>query len=159
MHNNASSSEKVHLLLSSHIKIHQHISLKLIWTVFSCKLCLICAYFSPDSDEMTFFNEEINITVCFLQTCRFSLRKTLLMDWSGVDYLWIIVMFLSAVWTLILTAPIHCRGSIVEQVMECYISPNLFWWKNKLLYILDGLRRSTFSANFHFWVNYFFKNG
>uniref|UniRef100_A0A671NI24 Glutamate receptor n=1 Tax=Sinocyclocheilus anshuiensis TaxID=1608454 RepID=A0A671NI24_9TELE len=30
------------------------------------------------------------------------------MDWSGVDYLWIIVMFLSAVWTLILTAPIHC---------------------------------------------------
>ncbi len=47
------------------------------------------------------------------------------MDWSGVDYLWIIVMFLSAVWTLILTAPIHCRGSIAEQVMECYISPNL----------------------------------
>ncbi len=47
------------------------------------------------------------------------------MDWSGVDYLWIIVMFLSAVWTLILTAPIHCRGSIGEQVMECYISPNL----------------------------------
>ncbi len=44
---------------------------------------------------------------------------------SGVDYLWIIVMFLSAVWTLILTAPIHCRGSICEQVMECYISPNL----------------------------------
>ncbi len=31
--------------------------------------------------------------------------------------LWIIVMFLSAVWTLILTAPIHCRGSIGEQVM------------------------------------------
>ncbi len=32
-------------------------------------------------------------------------------------------MFLSAVWTLILTAPIHCRG---EQVMQCYISQNLF---------------------------------
>ncbi len=47
------------------------------------------------------------------------------MDWSGVDYLWIIVMFLSAVWTLILTAPIHCRGSIAEQEMEYYISPNL----------------------------------
>ncbi len=39
------------------------------------------------------------------------------MDWSGVDYLWIIVMFLSAVWTLILTAPIHCRGFTGEQVM------------------------------------------
>ncbi len=33
---------------------------------------------------------------------------------------------LSAVWTLILTAPIHCRGSIGEQMMEYYISPNLF---------------------------------
>jgi len=37
--------------------------------------------------------------------------------WTGV--VWIIVMFLSAVWTLILTAPIHCRGSIAERgVME-----------------------------------------
>ncbi len=26
---------------------------------------------------------------------------------------------------LILPAPIHCRGSIVEQVKECYIYPNL----------------------------------
>ncbi len=40
-------------------------------------------------------------------------------DWSGVDYLWIIVMFLSALWTLILTA------SIAETVMEWHISPNL----------------------------------
>ncbi len=39
-------------------------------------------------------------------------------NWSGVDYLWIIVMFLSAVWTLILTAPIHCRASIVETLMQ-----------------------------------------
>ncbi len=36
-----------------------------------------------------------------------------------MDYLWVIVMFLSAVWTLILTAPIHCRGSIGEQVTYC----------------------------------------
>ncbi len=36
--------------------------------------------------------------------------------WSHVDFLWIIVMLLSAVWTLILMAPIHCRGSIGEQV-------------------------------------------
>ncbi len=41
---------------------------------------------------------------------------------------WIIVKFLSDVWTLILTAPIH--------------------W-NKLIYIGDDLRVSTFSANFH----------
>uniref|UniRef100_A0A8C1AJ33 MOB kinase activator 1Bb n=1 Tax=Cyprinus carpio carpio TaxID=630221 RepID=A0A8C1AJ33_CYPCA len=62
------------------------------------------------------------------------------MVWIGVDYFWIIVMFLSAVWTLILTAPIHCRGA--EQVMECYISPNMV---------------SKFLANFHFWVNFPFK--
>ncbi len=48
-----------------------------------------------------------------------------LMDWSGVDYLWIIVMFLSAVWTLILTAPIHYRASIGEILLQRHISPNL----------------------------------
>ncbi len=32
-------------------------------------------------------------------------------NWWSVDYLWIIVKFLSAVWSLILTAPIRCRGS------------------------------------------------
>ncbi|KAL1271939.1 hypothetical protein QQF64_030955 [Cirrhinus molitorella] len=42
-----------------------------------------------------------------------------------------------AVWTHILTAPIHYKGSIDEQVMQCYISPNL---KKKLIYILDNLR-------------------
>ncbi len=78
------------------------------------------------------------------------------MDWSGVDYLWIIVMFLSAVWTLILTAPIHCRGSIGEQVMECYFSK--FDKETILSYILDVWRVRAFSANFHFGVNYFFKN-
>ncbi len=30
------------------------------------------------------------------------------------------------------------------------------WWRNKLIYILDGLRMSTFLANVHFWVNYSF---
>ncbi len=39
-----------------------------------------------------------------------SIRPRLLMDWSGVDYLWIIVMFLSVVWTLILTAPIQLQS-------------------------------------------------
>ncbi len=78
-----------------------------------------------------------------------------IMWWTGV--VWIIVMFLSAIWTLTLTAPIHCRGSIVEQVMQCYISPNLFQWRNKFVRILNGLRVSTSSANFLFWLNYSFK--
>ncbi len=43
--------------------------------------------------------------------------------WTGV--VWIIVMCLSAVWTLILTAPIHCRASIAETLMQWHISTNL----------------------------------
>ncbi len=39
-------------------------------------------------------------------------------------------MFLSVVWTLILTAPIHSRGSVGEQVM-LYISRNLLQLKKQ----------------------------
>ncbi len=83
----------------------------------------------------------------------FFTSDVMLIDGSHVDYLWIIVMFLSAVWTLILTAPIHCRGSIGEQMMHWYFSPNVFRRRNKLIYILDGLRVSTFSAYLYFCVN------
>ncbi len=44
----------------------------------------------------------------FLQTA-FCFIRHYLMDWSCVDYLWIILMFLSAVWTHILTAPIQLQ--------------------------------------------------
>ncbi len=43
--------------------------------------------------------------------------------WTGV--VGIIVMFLSAVWTLILTAPIHYKASIAETLMQWHISTNL----------------------------------
>ncbi len=62
-----------------------------------------------------------------------SLHKTLIFT-TGVDFLWIIVRFLSAVWTLILTAPIHCRGSSLQ---ICY-------------------DKKTTSVHFHFRVNYSF---
>ncbi len=85
-------------------------------TVFACKQYLICAYFSPDSEKTTFslkkermdrglvyFDQKqwvevknVVLLIVFLQTCSF---------------LCIIVMFLLPVWTLILTAPIHCRAS------------------------------------------------
>ncbi len=64
--------------------------------------------------------------------------------WTGV--VWIIVMFLSAVWTLILTAPIHCRGSIAETFLQ-------IWWRNKLILIWDDLQVSTFTEVFSFLVN------
>ncbi len=74
------------------------------------------------------------------------------MYWSGVDY--------CDVLTLILTAPIHCRGSIddvCEQVMWCCIAKKKKVQMKKLIYILDGFRVSKFSANFQFGVNYSFK--
>ncbi len=47
-------------------------------------------------------------------------------------YLWIIVMFLSVVLTLILTAPIHCRGSIggICGLLWCFYQwfGLSFWW-------------------------------
>ncbi len=49
-----------------------------------------------------------------LQTHSFSLHKVL---FDGLDSCGLLVMLLSAVWTLVLTAPIHCRASIGEQVM------------------------------------------
>ncbi len=41
--------------------------------------------------------------------------QEILMDWSGVDHLWIIVMFLSAVWT-------HSVGTHSMQ--------RIYWWAN-----------------------------
>ncbi len=58
-----------------------------------------------------------------------------------------------AVWTLILTAPIHCRGSIGEQVIATFLH---IWWRNKLIYILDVLKVNTFFNKFYFLVNYSF---
>ncbi len=59
--------------------------------------------------------------------------------WTVV--VWINVMFLSAVWTLILTAPIHCRA---YDVMLHFSKSVLL---KKLIPILSGRRMSTFWAN------------
>ncbi len=67
------------------------------------------------------------------------------MDWSHVNWLWIFVIFLSAVSTLILTAPIHCRGSTGEQVIfqvNCFKSfsmkkqthPHLGWPEGEYIF-------------------------
>ncbi len=67
-----------------------------------------------------------------------------------MDYLWIIVMFLSAVWTLILTAPIHCRASIAETLMQRHISTNLM--KKQTHPNLEWTEGECISSTF--WVNY-----
>ncbi len=66
----------------------------------------------------------------------------------------IIVMFLSAVWTLILTAPIHCSGSIAEQVMKLQISPNLMKKQTHLRLVWP---EGEFFFYYNFWVNYSFR--
>ncbi len=78
------------------------------------------------------------------------------MDWSCVDCLWIIVMYLSAVWTLILTAPIHCIGSVSKYCNSQYILMKTQTRCVKLIHILDSLRVNTLLAHFHFYVDYFF---
>ncbi len=56
--------------------------------------------------------------------------------------LWIIVMFLSVVWTLILTAPIHLRWSIGEQVMLNFSNDFIYYyfkWRNMFFFSPDGV--------------------
>ncbi len=111
--------------------------------------------------ESSIHNIALLVNICCLKlkllndgfvSCKrsFSFNK---MDWSYLNFLWIIVMFLISCLD-IMTAPIHFRWYISEQV--CYISPNLFWWRNKIIYISDGLKLSKLWASFNFWVNYSF---
>ncbi len=79
----------------------------------------------------------------------FCFTRHYLMDWGCVDYLWIIVMFLSA----------HSDGTHSLQRIHWQTNDlKLNFYKSvlikkQLIYILDGLRASTFLANVHFWVN------
>ncbi len=102
---------------------------------------LLCVTWRPNSCPLK--NNEcmmpLNRGLVFRHKPQFKVKNILMMDffltntqllalhdvnwWTGV--VWIIVMFLSVVWTLILTAPIHRRASIGEQMMQCYIYPNL----------------------------------
>ncbi len=76
--------------------------------------------------------------ICFLQTCSFLLHEMLT---DGLESkLWIIVMILSAVLTLILTAPIHCRGYI--HIKCVYMQMYLFLTCTPLSYGLHHLQTS-----------------
>ncbi len=53
----------------------------------------------------------------------------------GLEWCGLLVMFLSAVWTLILTAPIHCRGSTAEQVIMLHFSKSVLMKKQTHLHL------------------------
>ncbi len=63
------------------------------------------------------------------------------MDWSGVDYLWVIVMFYQLFGLSFWRHPFTAEDPLVSK----WCSAKL--WINKLIYILDGLRVNTFPAN------------
>ncbi len=109
--------------------LYIHICTCVFWTVLTC---LSCAYLSLDTDKIIFFTGEsnnidkilvfINGSTVWKLTHKhtaFHLISQIhyLMDWSHVGCLFIMMTFVSAVWNLILMAPINCRGSIGEHVM------------------------------------------
>ncbi len=140
---------------------HQNSSTYLFRDVLACKQCLICAYFTWQGD---FFTGESDIMDrgILAGSNSFKKKNVLMMDlfltntqlfftqdvnrWTGV--VWItcgLLWCFYQLFGLILTAPIHCRGSIAEQVMlnfsksheETNSSTSCTAW---------GL--STFSANY-----------
>ncbi len=104
--------------------------------------------------EISYFNhnQRFKLKPSYWRICykhSFSLHKMLT---DGLEWCRLLVMFLSAVWTLILTAPIHCRASNGEQVMQCYISPNLMMKQTHL----GWPGGECIFSEFHFWVNFCF---
>ncbi len=68
-----------------------------------------------------------------------------------VDYLWIIVMFFYQLFGFLFWRhPFTAEDPLVSKWCKAKFVPNLCWWRNKLIYILDDLRVSTFSAIFIF---------
>ncbi len=126
------------------IEIHPHICLELFRTVLACKRCLICADFSPDSDQTTFSLEEVLLMlarsnslklkmsqwwICFLQSHSFWLLKILtLMDRSGVDYCDVFISCLDS----------HSDGthSLHSFASKWWNATFLqIWWRNKHLHL------------------------
>ncbi len=59
----------------------------------------------------------VDVGYLFLTNMQLFTTKTSTDGLESVEYLWVTMMFLSAVWTLILMAPIHCGEYVGEQVM------------------------------------------
>ncbi len=71
-------------------KIHQHIYLELFWTVFAYKQCLICAYFSPDSDRVTFSLERAILNILMMDLFLANMQLLILQDvnwWTGLVWI------------------------------------------------------------------------
>ncbi len=128
------------------------------------------AYFCPDSDQMTFsLNKATSKELLWIMDSYFRQKQwfgvkmdlfptnTQLLSspdvnwWSGV--VWIICGLLWCFYQLFgLSFWRHPFTAEHPLVSKWFLK---IWCRNKLIYILDGLRVSTFSANFHFWGEIF----
>ncbi len=133
-----------------------------IFAVLDCKRCLICADFSPDSDQIIFHRRKHYYGLW----TRILVKNVLMMDlfqllssqdvnwWTGV--VWITCGLLWCFYQLFGLSfwrhPFTAEHPLLRQ--WCSDTFLQIWWRNKLIYILDGLRASKFSARFHFRVNY-----
>ncbi len=141
-------------------KIHLHICLELFWTVYSCKQCLICAYFSPDADENVFFGEINIVEDCFKLKCLndgfvsykhcFLLHKMLTdgLEWCGllVDYCDVFISCLDS----------HSDGTHSLQRIHWWVSDVMLHFSKSVLMKKQThlhLGWSKCPANCHFWVN------
>ncbi len=116
IHNNTFSSEKALTLFSSHIKIHHNICLELFWTVFTCVLDLFI--FPPDSYKKTSY--------CSRKQC-FERFEILMID-----------LFLT-------NTQLSLHKTLNDGLKWCgllWCFYHLLRWRNKLIYILEGLRDS-----------------
>ncbi len=121
--NNASFSQKVHPLLSSHIKIHLHIC---FWTVFTYKQCLICAYFSPDSDKMTFSLEKAILWIDNMDIMDLFLTNMQLFTSQDVNW-WTGVVWITCglLWCFISCLDSHSDGTHSLQ--------RIHWWASDVM--------------------------
>ncbi len=139
--------------------------LELFCTVFDSEWCLICAYFSPDSDQITFSLEKVILWIedYFSRKQRFEVKKSwwictnrqffasqdvnwwIEVVWFTCGLLWCFYkLFGLSFWR----HPFTAEDPLVSKWWNATFLQ--IWWRNKLIYILDGLRVSTFSANLKF---------
>ncbi len=82
----------------------------------------------------------------FVYYTAFHFTRHSFMDWSHVDYLWITVMFYQLFGLSFWRHPFTAEHPLVSK--WCNATFLQIWWRNKLIYILDSLRVSTFSEIF-----------
>ncbi len=176
----ASSSENIHPLLSSHIKIHWHIwYIEMFWTCLQLETMLdLCIFLSGfRQDDFSLVKALCRLSwnfilagsnglkwktsywwFCFLQTWSLSLHKMLI---GGLESWRLLVDHCDVFFSSYSDGThslqrIHWRASDLMQILHIYSDEKTNSTKSTSM---DDLRvSSTFSANFHFGVKYPFKS-